>query len=255
MEASRIAGIVRALITQFQHHAADPKFAQSRGKFGGVAGRNARRRAAQQHQRFVFVGREDVHAREQFGGQGLRRGRIEHGAEAFFTRQAKRGRHGIEGRFQLEQGEARAAKDLAHGFDIRRGQRVICAGSHHDGILALPVHPDEGHAGGLRFGGMHGADIHSGGGQAGLEVVGEDVVANPPDQADGNRAGAEFARRAGLVSALAAGDHLEVAAQHGFAGHGQAVDRHDEVHVQAADDHYGGYHLARSMPSFFSSSA
>ena len=92
-------------------------------------------------------------------------------------------------------------------------------------------------------------------------MVGENVAAHPTDQAHGNRGSAQLARRAGLIGPFAAGDHLKIAAQHGLAGHREAVDRHHEVHVQAADDYQGGYHLAiiwrhlaRSMPSFFSSS-
>jgi hypothetical protein len=59
---------------------------------------------------------------------------------------------------------------------------------------------------------------------------------------------------AGLIGALAPGNHLEIPAQHGFAGRGQPRDRDHKVHVQAAH-HRQRRSSERSIPNFFSSSA
>jgi hypothetical protein len=99
-----------------------------------------------------------------------------------------------------------------------------------------------------------GADVHAGGGEARAEVVGENVIADAADHADGNPA-RQTARGARLIGAFAAGDHLKAAAENGFARRREVFGGDDEVHVQTSDHHQGGAHRPSSIPSFFSSSA
>ncbi len=132
---------------------------------------------------------------------------------------------------------------------------MIGARRHHNRILPGAVHPNGRDARRLRARGVDRADVHSGGRQAGLEMIGEQIVTDAPNHPDARRRSRQFRRRAGLIGAFAPRDHLEVAAQRRLPRRGQAVDGNHKIHVEAADNHDGAGHLAIAMPIFLSSSA
>ena len=69
----------------------------------------------------------------------------------------------------------------------------------------MVVHPNQGYAGGLLLRGMHSADVHSGSGQAGLELIAEDVVADASEHLHGDVSGAGASGGAGLIRAFTTG--------------------------------------------------
>jgi hypothetical protein len=247
-----------ALVAQLQDPAARtalPKLLRERSCF---TRRNAAWRQAEQDGSLGFVGRENIDAAQQGGGERLRGRGIEDGLRAFFARYFERRGHRIERRFQLKQSESRAAENRAHAFYVRCGERLVRARRHDDRILTRPLHPDQRDAGRLRARAVNGAGIHARGCKAGFQVIPEKIVAGAAGHPHHARITAQPARGASLICALATGEHLKIAAQNGLAGRGQAVHRNHEIHVQAANDGQNRTtlgHRVKSIPSFFSSSA
>lgn len=105
---------------------------------------------------------------------------------------------------------------------------------------------------------MNRADIHAGGRQARLQVIGEEILADAAGHARQHGTSANASRRTGLIRTLASRQHLEFASERGFAGHRKVLHADDKVHVETSSHEQNrlcALHRARSMPSFFSSSA
>ena len=85
-------------------------------------------------------------------------------------------------------------------------------------------------------------------------MIGKQIVADAADHSNESVA-RETARGASLISAFPPGNQLKPTAEHGFARRGQMRRPDHEIHVEASEDDDGWFHRARSMPSFFSSSA
>lgn len=85
-------------------------------------------------------------------------------------------------------------------------------------------------------------------------MVGEDIIPDAPNHSDQGACG-EPARRAGLIGALASRNHLESMAENRLARGREASRSDNEVHVQTAKHYDRRFHLPKSIPSFFSSSA
>jgi hypothetical protein len=85
-------------------------------------------------------------------------------------------------------------------------------------------------------------------------VVRKNVVTNASHHSH-QRAIGEPPGGARLIRALPARNHLKRSAEHRLAGSRQMLRPNDEVHIQTAEDGDCGFHLCKSMPSFFNSSA
>src|SRR5579872_7484711 len=121
-----------------------------------------------------------------------------------------------------------------HRLNFRCEQRMVRAGCHDDGILTRAIHPDQGDTGRLRPRGMHETDIHAGRGKARFEMIAEDVVSYATDHSRDHGGSAQSSRGTGLISALAAGQHLEFASQHSLARGRQTFHGHHKVHVETS---------------------
>ena len=90
---------------------------------------------------------------------------------------------------------------------------------------------------------MHGADIDAGTGQAGSKAVGEKIHADSADHPHGYGSGAQFAGCCRLVGSLPSGGHLKIVACDSFAGCGETIHAHYEIHVETADNHDRGFQI------------
>ncbi len=200
------------MIAELEHHAARPALPQPPRQNRRISHRDAPGRKTQQQRRLRLVRRKYIYLCQQLLTQWLCRRRIENRLRALFASQRQSADHRIERRFQLEQNKARAAEQRPHGIHIRRQQRVIGSGCHHDGILAGAIHPDERDTGGLVLTGQHRASVDAGRSQTGFQAIRKHVLSHASHHARVHARSGEFTRRYRLIRALASRNHLEAAA-------------------------------------------
>lgn len=206
------------MVAELEHHAARPPLPQTTRQRGCFGKRDPPGRKTQEQRCLRLVRRKYVHLCQQLLTQWLCRRRIENRLRPLFASQRQGANHRIERRFQLEQNKSRAAEQRPHGIHVSRRQRVVGAGCHHDGILALLIHPDKRDARGLILSGQHCAGVDAPRHQAGFQVIREHVLSHASHHARVRARSSEFTHRYRLIRALASGNHLEAAAQNGLAG-------------------------------------
>jgi hypothetical protein len=154
----------------------------------------------------------------------------------------------------LKQRVPAVPKTRARALHVGRRENGICPARDDDRVLSGIIHADERNPGGFVSHCRNSRDVDTRSRKAGLQVVSKHVVTDASHHSH-QRALSEPPGRAGLIGALSARDHLERSAEHRLAGSRQMLGPNHEVHVQTAEDDYCGFHLCKSMPSFFNSSA
>jgi hypothetical protein len=184
----------------------------------------------------------------------LGRRRIENCFRAFAPPQAQPRGYGIDGRFQLEERVFGIAEAATRTFHIGGRKHPIGACGNYDGVLPRVVHSNQRDTGGFVPHGGHGTDIDSRRRQTCFQVIRKHVVSDTSHHAN-ERVARQAAGGASLIGALSARNHLEAAAEHGFARRRQVPRPNYEIHVQTAEYDDRRFHRVRSIPSFFNSSA
>jgi len=144
-------------------------------------------------------------------------------------------RDGLERDLQLGQDDGGPGEERLVRVEIGRRQAHVAAGGDDDGVLAAGVHGDDGDAGGGLVVRQQPVEADAVADQARGEALAEGVGAHLAEELD---APAEPGAGDGLVGALPTRERLEVAAEDGLAGPGEALARHHHVHVGAADDEH-----------------
>ena len=147
--------------------------------------------------------------------------------------QRGRGQDRVEGDLERqEDGPCRGDRrpGLAH---VGRRQGRVGARSDGDAVLAVGRDEDQSGPGGPDRVADHEFRADPIGRPARRGPLGKDV---PPDPGDQGHVASRSCGADGLIGPLAAGGHEELAAQHGLARPGDAIQPDDHVGVRAADD-------------------
>lgn len=235
-DLGRTIEVIAALVAKLQKNRLAALFQQSPGKLGRVVQRYASCRAIQQETSLRFVGRQDIDLRKHFAPKRLRGSWVKDGLDAKSPGHCQHCSNRLNRSFQLEQHTLRSLEYRRECLRIIAREGMICTGRDNDRVLALVIHANEGNSGGLRFCGVNETDVDSCSGEAGLQMIGEDVIADSADHLRVYPSLPQSAHGTGLICAFSSRNHLKFRTEGGLTRRRQAAYSHDEVHIETTDD-------------------